>query len=423
MSSLGLNPSEPPRADAPPLTVADIFGRGVVLEWHEAVAVVRAVAELSAGRDRAVPELSQIRLDATGVIDVDGAAPTDDPVRRLGQLLQALIAQSDVPVQLRLMITQATAPAPLFASIHEYSEALGYFERPNRTNVLRLLYERAAAAEPRADAASLPTIDDFAPLRDSTSPRAEPARKRDPLRKRKMLTTAAGVAMVVGAAGGSVWIVKREGVTAPNRTQVAQVADRASRRLGEAVVAGVSAVTEPLGLGRIVSADAPADPSPAPAPATVLPPARPKPAPKKPARLVGARTMPGLAFDLAGTSGMVGVGSDTIYDAVVVDSDGDADMPDTSVTYGPGAEGVIPPVAIEPRLPQKLPPEIDAQQLGRIELVIAVDGSVESVKLVGPPRNVHDAMFLSVAKAWQFQPALKDGVPVRYRKTIWIASQ
>jgi hypothetical protein len=32
-------------------------------------------------------------------------------------------------------------------------------------------------------------------------------------------------------------------------------------------------------------------------------------------------------------------------------------------------------------------------------------------------------MFLSVAKAWQFQPALKDGVPVRYRKTIWIASQ
>jgi outer membrane biosynthesis protein TonB len=64
-----------------------------------------------------------------------------------------------------------------------------------------------------------------------------------------------------------------------------------------------------------------------------------------------------------------------------------------------------------------------SESLGRIELIIAADGSVESVKLVGSPYHVQSAMLLSAAKAWQFQPALKEGQPVRYRKTIWIAAQ
>jgi hypothetical protein len=32
-------------------------------------------------------------------------------------------------------------------------------------------------------------------------------------------------------------------------------------------------------------------------------------------------------------------------------------------------------------------------------------------------------MWLSAIKAWQFQPAMKDGRPVRYLKTVWIAPQ
>jgi hypothetical protein len=41
---------------------------------------------------------------------------------------------------------------------------------------------------------------------------------------------------------------------------------------------------------------------------------------------------------------------------------------------------------------------------------------------MSPPLNVNEGLFVSVAKAWSFQPALKDGVPVKYRKTIWITS-
>jgi hypothetical protein len=29
-------------------------------------------------------------------------------------------------------------------------------------------------------------------------------------------------------------------------------------------------------------------------------------------------------------------------------------------------------------------------------------------------------MTLSAAKNWRFQPAVKDGQPVKYRRTIWV---
>ena len=59
----------------------------------------------------------------------------------------------------------------------------------------------------------------------------------------------------------------------------------------------------------------------------------------------------------------------------------------------------------------------------RIELLIMPDGTIESVKLLDPPKTVHDWMLLSAAKAWLFHPARKDGVPVRYRKTVWVVRE
>ena len=96
--------------------------------------------------------------------------------------------------------------------------------------------------------------------------------------------------------------------------------------------------------------------------------------------------------------------------------------PDVTV-YSAESVGVSPPVGVNLQLPRQLPPEFDRNQLGKMELLIALDGNVESAKLVKAPRNVHDSMLLSAAKAWQFRPAMKDGNPVRYRKTVWIAAR
>ena len=92
-------------------------------------------------------------------------------------------------------------------------------------------------------------------------------------------------------------------------------------------------------------------------------------------------------------------------------------------TYSRDSAGVLPPVGVRPQLPKELPAHVDRSTLARIELVILQDGTVESVKLLGEPRHVIDSMLLSAAKAWEFQPAMKDGRPVRYRKVVLMASQ
>ena len=66
------------------------------LEWHEAVALVRGVVgpllEKSSGAIAPFPELEQIEIFAAGHVNVSGGTNVDEPVRRLGQLLQAMVA-------------------------------------------------------------------------------------------------------------------------------------------------------------------------------------------------------------------------------------------------------------------------------------------------------------------------------------------
>ena len=50
-----------------------------------------------------------------------------------------------------------------------------------------------------------------------------------------------------------------------------------------------------------------------------------------------------------------------------------------------------------------------------MELVISKQGRVEQVRLTSPTKRMTDMLLLSGAKTWKFQPAMKDGTPVRYR--------
>jgi hypothetical protein len=80
---------------------------------------------------------------------------------------------------------------------------------------------------------------------------------------------------------------------------------------------------------------------------------------------------------------------------------------------------VEPPRRQSSDLPGWLPPVgLDVE---RIEVVVSHDGRVERVKMVSAPRLI-DAMALSAAKMWKFDPALKGGAPVRYRLVLNSAS-
>ena len=50
-----------------------------------------------------------------------------------------------------------------------------------------------------------------------------------------------------------------------------------------------------------------------------------------------------------------------------------------------------------------------------IELVISEKGDVQQVRMIEAPQRIPDVMLLSRAKELHFEPALRNGVPVRYR--------
>ena len=405
------------------LTAADLIRRRAGLTWYEAVAIVRAVSELvteTAEPLHRIPELDQIHISAAGSVDISGAAVAKDPVRRLGQILHALIVQSDPPVQLRLVISQATSPEPLYNSVREYREALAYFERPQREALLRALYARAVAAPVGGEATGSPsTFDDLAPLQQwaalsGGAPQA--TRTRLPFQMRFI---AAAVLVLVGLTAAVVYLRMR-GMAPPTRATVHVVTTLASNAIGGVVESGMSAITERLGLGRLAPVTA------AQQPLTITEtPRSSASALKRPSHLLKAEPSSFAAFDLE---------PDAPPAVAIRDNADSASIPseqtvpprvveDDAMTYGPDSEGVTPPVGIRPQLPRELPEGVEPKHLGRIELVVRGDGTVESVKFLGQPRDVIDTLFLSVAKAWRFQPAMKNGVPVKYRKTIWIAAQ
>jgi hypothetical protein len=64
------------------VTLANILGTEVSIQWYEAVALVREVADrlLSVSTERAVPELQQVRLSPEGHIDILGVMPANDAI-------------------------------------------------------------------------------------------------------------------------------------------------------------------------------------------------------------------------------------------------------------------------------------------------------------------------------------------------------
>jgi hypothetical protein len=443
------------------LTLSDVLARGVAVQWHEAVAVVRAVAAASMGSPedtQHLPELHQIRVQPTGHVTVTGGTVVQEPVRRLGQLLQATLGHSEPPVQLRLLISQATAPIPTYVSMREIDEALGYFERPGRDAVLRDLHTRAWQAAAVSAVETMPTLDTIAPLPLPDTPKTNRIKPGAKSTVGAVRLVGIAVVLVVLCAAGAQYL--RVGGRMPAATRrVSTMASRGLRVFGDTAVNGLSWLTERVGLGRMVSGETPAVEPPQSGATTLTHRARAErtwpvssgtasaetaqsSSPSGPGSTaattnvaanhsgieaptdsLSARMAPLAAFDLEPVVGPASR-SEAVTEAQALSNhlsgaqDAGGDDP---VIYSPRSEGVSSPIAVRPQLPRELPPDVNRTELRLIELVISPLGTVESVKLIGDPRNVHDSMLLSAAKAWVFRPAVKDGVPVRYRKIVSVA--
>jgi hypothetical protein len=103
----------------------------------------------------------------------------------------------------------------------------------------------------------------------------------------------------------------------------------------------------------------------------------------------------------------------------IADDTGRADVRDETV-YSDDDDDIEPAVLIHPKLPTNPPSTVSPEDIGVLEIVVSETGAVEQVHLISTADRFHERMIVAAAKAWPFEPATKDGHPVRYRTRIRI---
>lgn len=88
--------------------------------------------------------------------------------------------------------------------------------------------------------------------------------------------------------------------------------------------------------------------------------------------------------------------------------------------YGVANTNVVKPVPVAKPLPAWHPTPVEAKMnfSGEIEVVVDEQGKVISSSIIRTVNPRYDPALLEASKSWTFQPATKDGVPVRYRYTV-----
>lgn len=100
-----------------------------------------------------------------------------------------------------------------------------------------------------------------------------------------------------------------------------------------------------------------------------------------------------------------------------------ASLEPPDITYTSADTDVIPPVTLSQRAPQWRPSssqEAAQDYRGVLRLLIDRSGAVVSATMPSGTRPAYDQALVRAARDWRFQPAQKQGRPVRYLKIIEI---
>lgn len=83
---------------------------------------------------------------------------------------------------------------------------------------------------------------------------------------------------------------------------------------------------------------------------------------------------------------------------------------------------VTPPVVVQQQIPPWTFTAYAPNRVfsGTLEVLIDEKGSVETATLAEPVWPPYDLTLLSAAKRWQYQPALREGKPVKFKRTLVI---
>jgi hypothetical protein len=392
----------------------ELLARNVDVQWFEGVAIVQAICRqllATSASNGEFPAATQIGISADGAVRVLETTSTKT-VPAAAHLLAGLLSD-DVPVRLRLAVSQATSESSTIESLREFSETLGYFERPDTELIVRNLFDRAMLAGFRRQTDE-PGLENVV-TEEKRDTAAKPSRDTKAVWRRAAIPAA--VAITIGAASWLILSSARGGRVSAAFSGIANAfagapEARANEPLENSVASkeiAAKGTTRPQrthastpnysrgqsGAARKESGG----PMVAHLPSLM------------PSRASVVSPMPSRDASNA---------AEPLQTYVIV-----ASGPDESVSdpiYSKSDSEVTPPRQVYPALPAEPSTASMKRALTVVDLVIAPDGLVERVRLRTTPRDIHEFMLLSAAKAWRFQPALLDGRPVRFLHSVALTS-
>lgn len=406
------------------LLISEVVAHRSHVLWNEAVALVTELAEavgLSETPDQ-VPAPNAVALLPTGALELlEPGSVRGVPMRKLRELLASLLEGNAAPQPL-LDIASGRSDNVPDGDLNAFVTALGYFARPNRAAELASLYRRidaARQAEPMdarlAQLASKSREPHPRRREGDTKPKAVDRRRMDP-RLRLALTL-----ITLGVLGFLAYrFVPWRDVKTLSSDLVTQVRD----------LAGSSAPAGPVEAPSEVSSSKASEPTrpagtgasrPAASAALRTPPAvSPPPMGMNAAPVVDMITEPmpvGATPELGerGTPAPPGAAAAVPPGAA---GSGEPVQVTSLRVYSNEDPGVDPPVLMRPQLPSEPPEDTPPDAVGFVDLVVNEQGLVDRVSLVSPTNRFQERMLVWAAKGWRFRPALRDGVPVKYRTRV-----
>jgi len=429
--STGASGERPSRAAAPlerGLSLQDLVLMKVAVSWQEAVALCLEV--LQGAASDAFPDPAGVSITSIGEMHRSpGRYLSGSAGHRAALFLRDLIGNSPMPEELRAVLDRNLAGTST-QSKNELIAALTYFERPNRRADIAAVQARAQSIYSRT--ATDQELERLRARVHSNQP-PEPPVISISNRVRRMVGQGTLVLILCGviAASGYVLLGLAFKPAAPTDDAGAPVEEPS---LGTAIGTAGRQVTEQVKdivATGIAIAEERLNRSPASVEPTV-------PAPPQ-------RTATPSVRRTASVAEAVEFGPSPSWTVSVQDVTATwlaARGPAQDVDAAPGLDaGADPAVAQQPLGPlysaldadvepatlirPQLPSEVrnlalPEGEVGTLELVVNERGSVDQVRLVSATSRLNEKMLIAAAKAWLFDPARRDGLPVRYVVRIQI---
>jgi hypothetical protein len=453
-----------------PVSLATLKRDRIHCSGAEAVSIGQALclALVTAQRRQRVNPDDEVRLvppvttetvfiDPTSRLGVSVNHPGDDPtaIQAVGRILSDIVPSAARSSLEKKIISKALASPPRFGTLGELSEALAAFEQPDGRELIQAVYDRWQ----KGNVTTLATSD---VLNTPPSLSAFESTTTSPLRlgwqPKWIAATGFVVAILMGGIAAGL-LMRRSSdntiavetaplldarpiapVTAGLQTWSVALADRPA--LSMASLSGLHAESPaPTAPSPVVARIERPSPSPprqsvarAESPAVSAPPI-PRPNADLPSTAPqltesGERGVPSVRGTTDVIRGGHGVGTaisppptEPVKNAPTRSSSVSNGIA-RSVTYSARDTDVIPPIPILPRLVAGWQTSSPGNGLDALSIAVVVDetGRAFSVTGLNAPQNLGEHLrltsALAVVKSWEFQPATKDGAPVRYRLLV-----